>query len=253
MSRPARFALRHPVIEGIAIVDGDELHHLRDVMRMREGAAIALLTADRAEHIGRIERFEDNRAIVRIEKTIPSSEATPLILAAAVIKGPRMDFMVEKAAELGVTELWPTLCARGVVRAPGEERIARWRRLATAAAKQSFAPTPLLLHEATAFADLIHEFAKDTLAIGASNEVPLKVICTMGAEPIASVIWRSPAHGIVIACGPEGDFDDAEMALAKRAGFVAAGLGINRLRGETAAIAAVSIASAILDEIHGGD
>src|ERR1700722_15786290 len=198
MSRPARFALRHPIIEGIAIIDGDELHHLRNVMRMREGTSIALLTADRMEHLGRIERFEDHRAIVRIEKTTPSSEATPLILAAAVIKGPRMDFLVEKAAELGVTELWPMLCARGVVRVPGEERMARWRRLATAAAKQSFAPTPLLLHEATAFADLIREFAKDTLPIGASNERPLKVICTMGAEPIASVIRRSRARGIVI-------------------------------------------------------
>jgi 16S rRNA (uracil1498-N3)-methyltransferase len=253
MSRPARFALRHPVIEGIAIIDGAELHHLRNVKRMREGAVVALLTADRVEHLGRIERFEDNRAIVRIEKTTLSTEVTPLILVAAVIKGPRMDFLVEKAAELGATELWPMLCARGVVRAPGEERIARWRRLATAAAKQSFAPRSLLLHEATAFADLIREFAKDTLAIGGSNEGPLKVICTMGAEPIASVIRRKPARGIVIACGPEGDFDDAEMVLAKRAGFVAAGLGLNRLRGETAAIAAVSIASAILDEIHGGD
>ena len=176
-----------------------------------------------------------------------------MILAAAVIKGPRMDFLVEKAAELGVTELWPMLCARGVVRAPGEERIARWRRLATAAAKQSFAPTPLVLHEATPFTDLIREFARDRLAIDASKEGPLKVICTMGADSIASVIRRSRAGGIVIACGPEGDFDGAEITLATRAGFVAAGLGINRLRGETAAIAAVSIASAILDEIHGGD
>ena len=77
MSRPARFALRHPVIEGIAIIDGNELHHLRNVMRMREGTAIALLSADRVEHLGRIERFEDNRAIVRIDKTTLSSEATP--------------------------------------------------------------------------------------------------------------------------------------------------------------------------------
>ena len=54
-----------------------------------------------------------------------------------------MDFIVEKAAELGVTELWPMLCARSVVHAPGAERIARWRRLATAAAKQSLAPQTL--------------------------------------------------------------------------------------------------------------
>ena len=62
----------------------------------------------------------------------PRVESTAeLILAAAMIKGPRMDFIVEKAAELGATELWPVLSARGVVREAGGERLARWRRLAT--------------------------------------------------------------------------------------------------------------------------
>ncbi len=51
---------------------------------------------------------------VRIEKTASARETPPLILATAIIKGPRMDFIVEKAAELGVTELWPMLCARSV-------------------------------------------------------------------------------------------------------------------------------------------
>ncbi|HLX38475.1 MAG TPA: RsmE family RNA methyltransferase, partial [Candidatus Binataceae bacterium] len=110
MSRPARFALRHPIIEGIAIIDSAELHHIRDVMRLRPGATIALLTTDKAEHLARIERFEDDRAIVRIQKTSAVVETPPLILVTAIIKGPRMDFMVEKAAELGVTELWPMLC-----------------------------------------------------------------------------------------------------------------------------------------------
>lgn len=253
MSRPARFALHHPIIEGIAIIDGAELHHLRDVMRLREGTAVALLAEDNVEHLARIERFEDDRAIVRIEKTAPAGGTPPLILATAIIKGPRMDFLVEKAAELGVTELWPMLCARSVVRAPGAERIARWRRLAIAAAKQSLAPGALELHEPVQFTDLIESLAKDRLAGGAPETAPLKVICTMGAEPIASVVRRLKPRGIIVACGPEGDFIDSELELAKGAGFVAAGLGNNRLRSETAAIAAVSVAAALLDELRGGD
>jgi 16S rRNA (uracil1498-N3)-methyltransferase len=251
LSRSLRFALRHPIIDGTAIIDGAELHHLRDVMRLREGAAIALLAADHVQHLARIEKFEDSRAILRIEKTAPAVETQPLILATAIIKGPRMDFLVEKAAELGVTELWPMLCARGVVRAPGAERISRWRRLAIAAAKQSLAPA-LELRDPIQFADLIRSIAKATLASGAPDAV-LKIVCTMEAEPIASVFRRIRPRGVIIACGPEGDFTDSELALAKRAGFAAAGLGNNRLRSETAAIAAVSVAAALLDELRGGD
>jgi len=253
MSRPARFALRNPIVDGLAIIDGAELHHLRDVIRLREGASIALLAADHVEHLGRIERFEADRAIVRIEHTSISVATAPLILASAIIKGPRMDFVVEKAAELGVTELWPMLCERSVIRSPGIERILRWRRLATAAAKQSLAPKALELHEPAQFADLIETLAKDRLADGASETAPLKMICTMGAESIASVVRRVRPRGIIIACGPEGDFTDAELRRAKDAGFVPVGLGKNRLRSETAAIAAVSVAAALLDEIRGGD
>jgi 16S rRNA (uracil1498-N3)-methyltransferase len=252
MSRPARFALLHPIVEGTAIIDGPELHHLRDVMRLREGTAVALLAPGNIEHLARIERFEDDRAIVRIEKTSRGGDEAPsLVLATAIIKGPRMDFIVEKAAELGVTELWPMLCARSVVHAPGAERIGRWRRLAIAAAKQSLAPAALELHEPVQFMDLIESFARDTLAGGAT--APLKVVCTMGAEPIASVLQRIRPRGIIVACGPEGDFTDSEVALAKSAGFFTVGLGNNRLRSETAAIAAVSVAAAMLEEVRGGD
>jgi len=244
MNRPPRFALQHPLVEGIAIVDGPELHHLRDVMRLRVGSEVSLLTADSVEHLARIERFEEHCAIMRIEKTAPVVESPPLILATAIIKGPRMDFVVEKAAEVGVTQLWPMLCERGVAGAPGAERVARWRRVAIAAAKQSLAPAAMELNEPTRFADLIATLAKDGLAGGA----PLKLICAMGAQPIASVIRRIKPGGIIIACGPEGDFTEAELELAGRAGFVAAGLGRNRLRSETAAVAAVSIAAAMLDE-----
>jgi 16S rRNA (uracil1498-N3)-methyltransferase len=253
LSRPARFALHHPIVDGLAIIDGAELHHLRDVMRLREGSSIALLAPDNIEHLARIERFEDDRAIVRIEKTTTPLATPALILATAIIKGPRMDFIVEKAAELGVTELYPTLCERGVARAPGSERILRWQRLATAAAKQSLAPKALKLYEPVQFADLIETLAKDRLAGGASQTAPLKMICTIGAESIPSVVRRQNPCAIIIACGPEGDFTDAELQLAKEAGFVAVGLGANRLRSETAAIAAVSIAAALLDELRGGE
>ena len=168
MSRPARFALLHPIVEGIATIDGAELHHLRDVMRLRAGAAITLLGRTTSS-IWRTSR--DSRriaSIVRIEKTLATDRTPPLILATAIIKGPRMDFMVEKAAELGVTELWPMLCERSVVKDPGAERIEQMAPVRDSRPRSKASrPRRCNSIEPMRFADLIESLAKETLADGA--------------------------------------------------------------------------------------
>jgi len=239
MSRPPRFAIRErPDDAGVAIVDGSEFHHLHDVTRLRAGDEIALIGPDGVEYVGTIEQCDGGRAIVRVSKSVAPASPVSIILAQAIIKGPRMDFIVEKAAELGATELWPILCARGVARAPGAERLERWRRIALSAAKQSLAPVSMLVRGPTQFADLIRATPRDTLA----------VILTMGAQPIAGLIKQSRPHATLIACGPEGDFASDELGMAADAGFHPAGLGPNRLRSETAGMAALAIVRGAVDE-----
>jgi 16S rRNA (uracil1498-N3)-methyltransferase len=239
MSRPRRFALAAPPgPDGIAIVTGAELHHMRAVTRLGEGARVELIDSSGIEYAGAIERYERDRAAIRIESKL--ERAGPrIILAAAIVKGPRMDFVVEKAAELGASELWPIVSARGLVRAPGAERLARWSRLAIAAAKQSRAASTMTIRRQLAFDDLIRAVPADTLAI----------VCAIGARPLGAIIDEARPRAVLLACGPEGDFDRAELDAASAAGFVAAGLGPNRLRSETAALAAVSIAA---ERMHRG-
>ena len=135
MKRAPRFAISSAAVEGaVATVGGAELHHMRDVMRLLPGAEVALFDERGAEYAGVIRDFQARQAVIEIAAADARAARKPppsLILAAAVIKGPRMDFLVEKAAELGAAELWPVLCARGVAREVGGERLARWRRLAT--------------------------------------------------------------------------------------------------------------------------
>jgi 16S rRNA (uracil1498-N3)-methyltransferase len=242
MNRPPRFAIRSDAIDGrSARLQSAELHHLRDVMRLRIGARVALFDERGVEHLGTLTRLERDAAMIEIsEPAEHAPESHRILLAAAVIKGPRMDFLIEKATELGAAELWPILCARGVVRDPGAQRLARWRRLVTAAAKQSLAACPMQIRAPLRFADLIQTAPADTLG----------VMCAIGGEPLGPLIRRTKPRRLLIVCGPEGDFDPEEIALAKRAGFLKAGLGTNRLRSETAAIAALSIARAALDEIE---
>lgn len=235
-AKPARFAIqRPPDAEQRAYVTGSELHHMRIVLRLEPGAEVVLLEGSGVEHRGVLERYESERAVVRIESSQRrAGAAMRIIVAAAIVKGPRMDVMVEKIAELGAAELWPTVCARSVVRTLGAERIARWRRLAVGAAKQSQSPGQLQVHAPIEFADLLRAIPADTLG----------VLCAPNSEPLGELIRRVQPRAILIAIGPEGDFDDRERSMASGSGLVAAGLGPNRLRCETAAIAAVSIAAA---------
>ncbi len=234
MNRPPRFnAGTLPGEDALVHVSGAELRHMRDVMRLGEGAAVTVLTPGGAEYAGTIVRYDRGRAVLRVSSRLEGAAPAPLVLAAAIIKGPRMDFLVEKAAELGAAELWPLICARGLIRAPGAERLGRWRRLAAAAAKQSLAPRAMVVREPVSLADLIRTAPRETL----------RVICTIGAEPMGGVLKRERPRRIIVACGPEGDFDGAEKTAASAAGFVAAGLGSNRLRSETAALAALSLAA----------
>jgi len=234
---PHRFAIAvKPDASGYAHVEGTELHHMRNVMRLRVGALVSLLDSAGGEHRGAIERYEHDHAVIRIDSSTRNDRAARIILAAAIVKGPRMDFLVEKAAELGASELWPLICAHGLVRSPGAERIARWRRLALAAAKQSQSAAAMEVRSAIDIDDLIRAVPSATLT----------VVCAQGGESLGQVIRRAHPGGILIAVGPEGDFDEDEVAKFANAGFVAAGLGANRLRSETAALAAVSIAAGLL-------
>ena len=237
MKTPPRFAIETPpAADGTIRVTGNEAHHMRDVMRVAPGETITLIDAAGLEYSARLERYSRFSAELRVLATRRASSRARLILAQAIIKGPRMDFIVEKAAELGATELWPIICARGQVREPGAERHARWNRLAIAASKQSILAPPMRVREAIDFRGLLHDAPRETL----------KLSCSASAEPIGAILEHAAPNAVLIAVGPEGDFDLTELASASEAGFVPAGLGPARLRSETAALVALAIAGQFL-------
>ncbi len=107
MNRAARFTITSDSVSGgVARLGGDELHHLRTVMRLKTGARIALIDERGAEYRGVIRSFEARHAVIEVARESPRvARARTVALGAAIIKGPRMDFLVEKAAELGAAEL----------------------------------------------------------------------------------------------------------------------------------------------------
>jgi 16S rRNA (uracil1498-N3)-methyltransferase len=210
---------------------------------LRRGAPIELVDASGTAYTGRIVRFEQEAAIAMIEgRAAAVPKAARIILAAGIIKGARMDFLVEKAVELGADELWPLETARGLVHGPSAERRERWARLAEAAGKQSLSFGSMTIRAPLTVAAMTAIVPASTLAI----------LCAQGNAPLGRIVRERHSPAILIACGPEGDFDDAESARMAAAGFVSAGLGPNRLRSETASLAALSIlADALHDQQRG--
>ena len=75
------------------------------------------------------------------------------------------------------------------------------------------------------------------------------MVLSAGAPALGAVLRQARTRALLLLCGPEGDFTDEELAAVRAAGFIAAGLGGRRLRSETAALAALSIAAGTLDEL----
>jgi 16S rRNA (uracil1498-N3)-methyltransferase len=238
MKRPPRFVIKRADIHGaVAQLRGAELHHLRDVLRMQPGARLSLIDEHDVEYRGRVEHLAADYATITI-LAIGAEPSRPcdVTLAVAIIKGARMDFLVEKAAELGVTQLIPLRTAHGLVLDPGRERLERWQRLALAAAKQSLSAFRMTISPPTTVAQLAALIPPEAITI----------LCDPAGNPIADLPETVGSGPVVLACGPEGGFNAEEIAILDEAGFISASLGPNRLRAETAAIAAAAIAVAKL-------
>ena len=214
----------------------DQAHHARDVLRLREGDEVELIT-----------RLGDSGTAVLVAVTpaaviaevcqvfYRSPYALDLTIASAVPKGARADWMVEKLAELGVVRFIPLITQRSVVHPEGKGKLQRWRRLADEAAKQSRGAV-MDISELTGLADVLKPPYR------CARMAPLST--GAGAAPIASVI-NFRAASLLLLIGPEGGWSEEEMALFRNLLLTPITLGATILRVETAAVAAAAVVAAL--------
>jgi 16S rRNA (uracil1498-N3)-methyltransferase len=166
-----------------------------------------------------------------------SAASTSLVLGQALPKGARMDLVIEKCSELGLTTLVPVDAERTVVRLRPErieERLARWRRVAEAAARQCRRSTLLEIQAPMSTAAFCSLY----------RDAPVKIVCWAGEAQrgLRHVLERVVGqHAVAVLIGPEGGWTDQEIHVARGYGFVTVHLGPRILRTETAAIAVTSI------------
>jgi 16S rRNA (uracil1498-N3)-methyltransferase len=208
-----------------------EAHHVSKALRGRAGDALEVVDAER--RLFRAELVGDGEAHV-LEALAECGEEIEVSLYQAVPKGGRMDLLVEKSTEVGVTTIVPLLTGRGQV-SPGGGKLERWRRVAEAAARQSLRLRVPEIRDPVTFGEAAREVEDGGVLLHNAA----------GLERLEDVTGSRDAHLFV---GPEGGWEEGELRLAGEVGLVLAGLGTFRLRSETAGIVAVARARGVLEK-----
>ncbi|MEJ2698473.1 MAG: 16S rRNA (uracil(1498)-N(3))-methyltransferase [Desulfuromonadales bacterium] len=210
------------------------LHHLA-VLRLKPGEEVLLLDGlgkvcrSRIDALGR----RSGQAVV-LERWLEEESAFPVHLLQSLPKGDKMDLVLQKGTELGITAFTPLLTGRTISLPDAEreeKRLHRWRRIVREAGRQCRRPV------------LPHLAAPLPLAEGLSScrEELRLMLWEEESRPLAEVLPPAPPRDAAVLVGPEGGFDSREAEEARRAGFLPVRIGPRILRSETAGFAVAAL------------
>jgi 16S rRNA (uracil1498-N3)-methyltransferase len=241
-----RYFVESPIQDSPARLEGGEAHHLAHVMRAKPGDEVTLFDGSGAEFSARVTRV--GRAEIELEVVsrvlVDRELGVPVTLGAALPKGDRARWLVEKATELGVGRLVPLETRYGNERVSAAA-LEKLRRAVVEASKQCGRNR------------LLEIVPPEPLAAFLSSAGGgVRLVAQPGGEPCRSVLDELIATGkpwsaVALAIGPEGGFTQAEIDAARSHGWRAVDLGRRVLRVETAALALVSAIVARWDDRAG--
>ena len=233
---------------GAACLTGDAAHHLGRVLRAEPGQLYELSDGN-SVFLARIERVSNARVdFSLVEKLPPCPAAVEISILLAVIKFDRFEWALEKATELGVSNIVPLAAERSekALVSAAAKRAVRWRKILLESAQQARCLRPPCLQAVArpAPAFIGNAASLKILFSERSGALPLQAIFKKGASKISE---NKLPPSIALAIGPEGGWTDEEFSAALSAGFREASLGRNILRTETAVIAGLAAAHLYFD------
>lgn len=246
MSRHRVFLPSVRLAKGEALLTPEARHHLVEVLRLKAGDAVEIFDGEGGSWEGNL-GTDLEKVVLGARHVVPAPEVK-IHLLVALAKGEKMDLVVQKTTELGVSFIAPFEAERSVVRLSGDrgtERASRWRRIAEEAARQcGRAEVPAVLAPQT--------LDRALEAVPAGHAI--HVFHTLLPEPGSAERRAHPSgvRGHALVVGPEGGLTDAEYELCLRAGAHPASLGPRILRAETAAIVAVALVQTLRGDMAGG-
>lgn len=243
-----RFFVEEHQIEPTRIhITGSDVNHIRNVLRMKPGEEILVSAQGKLEYRCRIEELGEEEVTAVVLYAMESDLELPadIYLFQGLPKGDKMEFIIQKAVELGVHEIIPVASRRCVVKLDEKKarnKTARWQGISESAAKQSKRMIVPEIHPVMNFAEALQYAKKLDLIL-----VPYELAKGIGhtRELFASI---RPGQSVGIFIGPEGGFEEEEIRQAVEAGAMPITLGRRILRTETAGMTVLSILMYLMEE-----
>jgi 16S rRNA (uracil1498-N3)-methyltransferase len=218
---------------------GDEAKHLREVLRLKPGDVVRVFDGIGHEFNAVVVKAMRDAAVLELgEKTEPASQESPvhLTLGVALLKGDKFDLVVQKATELGVTELVPVMTKFADIRlhdpSDAAKRVTRWQRIALEAAKQSGRAVVPEINSPIAFTELMETESNDGLRV---------MFAERDGQSMTELPVQISTPRITVLVGSEGGWAPEEIGAAKEHGWKIVTLGGRILRAETAAISVTAL------------
>lgn len=220
-------------------ISGVDARHISKVLRMQLGAQLQVVSDDGVSALAEIIAIDSDQVTVRcLEKLAESHEPkVRLTLAQGLAKGEKMDFIIQKAVEMGAYSIAPVAMEHSVVRLDGtkaDKKVERWQKIAESAAKQSKRDIIPQVQPVQSMAKMLE-----------NNDCSTKIIAYECEDRLSlkTALHQAEEKGItdlLLIIGPEGGISEQELEMAKNAGAMAVSLGRRILRAETAGLVAIS-------------
>jgi 16S rRNA (uracil1498-N3)-methyltransferase len=235
----------YPRIDGQTsrvVLEGAEHHHLAKVVRVGAGETVWLFDAGGNRYRARVEAVEKDRAVLRLlERAAPEEPRLEVVLAQALLPAKKIELILQKAAELGISVFIPLETVRSL-KSPEDRsgrKTERWARIAREATKQSKGAAAPGVSSPRRLRDILEEPGEGLrIFLSEHGGKPLRILLLEageGGKPMPSAV--------TVFVGPEGGWTDAEEKNFRAAGCEAISLGRRVLKSETAALAAVAMIS----------
>lgn len=235
------------VSENSLVIVGDDVNHMKNVLRMREGELFSAADENGICYHCTVDTLEKHQVTARIlKKEMGKTElSSKIYLFQGLPKSDKMELIIQKAVELGAYEIIPVATKRAIVKLDARKEAAklkRWQSISEGAAKQSGRMLIPRISEVKTFAE----------ALQMAKELDAKIIpyeCARGIEGTREIFGRiKPGMSVGIFIGPEGGWEEAEIEAARALDVEPVTLGRRILRTETAGLTTLSILMYLLEE-----